>query len=131
LLSIAYEMMGAIGEAEDIVQEAFLRFHREVAKGTEIESPKAWLATVTTRLAINQVQYALLRPQGYVRNWLPEPRLTGPAPAVASQVEAAEALSMAFLVLLERLRPGRASGVPPPRRPRTLPDIIHLSHLLV
>ena len=105
LLTIAYEMVGAIGEAEDIVQEAFLRFHRELVKGTEIESPKAWLATVTTRLAINQVKSARVRRVSYVGTWLPEPLLTDAAPDVVSQVETAEALSMAFLVLLERLSP--------------------------
>lgn len=105
LLSVAYEMVGAIGEAEDIVQEAFLRFHREIAKGTEIESPKAWLATVTTRLAINHLKSARVRRESYVGTWLPEPLLTDAAPDVAGQVETAEALSMAFLVLLERLGP--------------------------
>jgi RNA polymerase sigma-70 factor, ECF subfamily len=105
LLSIAYEMVGAIGEAEDIVQEAFLRFHREDAAGTKIESPKAWLATVTTRLAINHVKSARVRRETYVGTWLPEPLLTDAAPDVARHVETADALSMAFLVLLERLSP--------------------------
>jgi RNA polymerase sigma-70 factor (ECF subfamily) len=105
LLSIAYEMVGAIGEAEDIVQEAFLRFHREVAEGTAIESPKAWLATVTTRLAINHVKSARVRRETYVGTWLPEPLLTDAVPDAARHVETAEALSMAFLVLLERLSP--------------------------
>jgi RNA polymerase sigma-70 factor (ECF subfamily) len=105
LLSIAYEMVGAVGEAEDIVQEAFLRFHREVAAGTKIESPKAWLATVTTRLAINHVRSARVRRESYVGTWLPEPLLTDAAPDAARQVETADALSMAFLVLLERLSP--------------------------
>jgi DNA-directed RNA polymerase specialized sigma24 family protein len=53
LFSIAYRMVGSASDAEDIVQEAFLRFHRESSQGTEIESPEAWLSTVTTRLAIN------------------------------------------------------------------------------
>jgi RNA polymerase sigma-70 factor, ECF subfamily len=105
LLSIAYDMVGAVGEAEDIVQEAFLRFHREVADGKEIESPKAWLATVTTRLAINHVKSARVRRESYVGTWLPEPLLTDTAPDAAAQVETADALSMAFLVLLERLTP--------------------------
>jgi RNA polymerase sigma-70 factor (ECF subfamily) len=105
LLSIAYQMVGSVGEAEDIVQEAFLRFHREVAAGTEIESPKAWLSTVTTRLAINHVKSARIRRESYVGTWLPEPLLTEAAPDVAQQVETADALSMAFLVLLERLSP--------------------------
>ena len=105
LLSIAYDMVGAVGGAEDIVQEAFLRFHREVADGTEFESPKAWLATVTTRLAINHVRSARVRRESYVGTWLPEPLLTDAAPDAAAQVETADALSMAFLVLLERLTP--------------------------
>ena len=105
LLSIAYEMVGAIGEAEDIVQEAFLRFHREVAEGRKIQSPKAWLATVTTRLAINHIRSARVRRETYVGTWLPEPLLTDAAPDIARHVETADALSMAFLVLLERLNP--------------------------
>ncbi len=105
LLSIAYEMVGSIGEAEDIVQEAFLRFHREIATGTQIESPKAWLSTVTTRLAINHVRSARVRRETYVGTWLPEPLLTDAEPDAARHVEIADALSMAFLVLLERLGP--------------------------
>jgi RNA polymerase sigma-70 factor, ECF subfamily len=105
LLSIAYQMVGAVGEAEDIAQEAFLRFHRAVAEGTQIDSPKAWLSTVTTRLAINHVKSARVRREAYVGTWLPEPLLTGTVPDVAGQVETADALSMAFMVLLERLSP--------------------------
>jgi RNA polymerase sigma-70 factor (ECF subfamily) len=105
LLSIAYEMVGAVGEAEDIVQEAFLRFHREVADGILIESPKAWLATVTTRLAINHARSARVRRETYVGTWLPEPLVTDAAPDAAGHLETADALSMAFLVLLERLNP--------------------------
>jgi len=105
LLSIAYDMVGSVGDAEDIVQEAFLRFHREVAAGAEIESPKAWLSTVTTRLAINHVKSARVRREAYVGTWLPEPLLTDAVPDAARHVETAEALSMALLVLLERLNP--------------------------
>lgn len=105
LLSIAYEMVGSVAEAEDIVQEAFLRFHRAGAEGADIQSPRAWLSTVVTRLAIDQVRSARVRREAYVGTWLPEPLLTDPAPDAARHVEAAEALSMAFLVLLERLSP--------------------------
>jgi RNA polymerase sigma-70 factor (ECF subfamily) len=66
LFSIAYRMVGSASDAEDIVQEAFLRFHRESSNGTEIESPKAWLTTVATRLAINHVQSARVRRESYV-----------------------------------------------------------------
>ena len=105
LFSIAYRMVGSASEAEDIVQEAFLRFHRESSKGTEIESPKAWLSTVTTRLAINHVQSARVRRQSYVGTWLPEPLVTDTESEGARHAETADSLSMAFLVLLENRGP--------------------------
>ena len=105
LLAVAYQMLGSVGEAEDIVQEAFIRFHRETEAGTTIESPKAWLSTVTTRLAINHLRSARVRREQYVGTWLPEPLLTEPAPDAAAHAETADELSMAFLVLLERLTP--------------------------
>ncbi len=105
LISIAYEMVGAVGEAEDIVQEAFLRFHRAVVDGADIQSPRAWLSTVVTRLAIDHVRSARVRRETYVGTWLPEPLLTNIEPDASRFVETAEALSMAFLVLLERLGP--------------------------
>ena len=105
LFSIAYRMVGSASEAEDIVQEAFLRFHRESSKGAEIESPKAWLSKVTTRLAINHVQSARVRRESYVGTWLPEPLLTDSESEGARHAETADSLSMAFLVLLENLGP--------------------------
>jgi RNA polymerase sigma-70 factor (ECF subfamily) len=105
LTSVAYEMVGAVGEAEDIVQEAFLRFHRAGVEGADIKSPKAWLSTVVTRLAIDHVRSARVRRETYFGTWLPEPLLTDAAPDAARYVETAEALSMAFLILLERLSP--------------------------
>ncbi|MGH2756317.1 MAG: RNA polymerase sigma-70 factor [Actinomycetota bacterium] len=105
LFSIAYRMVGSASEAEDIVQEAFLRFHRESSQGADIESPKAWLSTVTTRLAINHVQSARVRRESYVGTWLPEPLLTDTASEGAQHADTADSLSMAFLVLLESLGP--------------------------
>ena len=105
LFSIAYRMVGSASEAEDIVQEAFLRFHRETESGTDIESPKAWLSTVTTRLAINHVQSARVRRESYVGTWLPEPIVTDFESEGARHAETADSLSMAFLVLLESLGP--------------------------
>jgi len=105
LFSIAYRIVSSVGEAEDIVQEAFLRFHRAQAEGPNIESPRAWLSTVTTRLAINQVRSARARRETYVGTWLPEPLLTDPDSDVSLHAETAESLSMAFLVLLESLSP--------------------------
>ena len=68
LFSIAYRIVSSVGEAEDIVQEAFLRFRREHSDGVDIDSPRAWLSTVTTRLAINQVRSARARRETY---WAP------------------------------------------------------------
>jgi RNA polymerase sigma-70 factor, ECF subfamily len=105
LFSIAYRMVGSVGEAEDLVQEAFLRFHRAAAGGAEIESPKAYLSAVTTRLAIDHLRSARARRERYVGAWLPEPLLTGSEADAATHAETADTLSLAFLVLLERLSP--------------------------
>src|SRR5438309_5258589 len=105
LFSIAYRMLGSVAEAEDIVQEAFLRFHR-AGEETEIESPRAFLSAVTTRLCIDQLRSARVRRETYVGPWLPEPLLTGEtSPDPADAVELADSLSIAFLALLERLTP--------------------------
>ncbi len=99
LFSLAYRMVGSAAEAEDLVQEAFLRFHN--ADG--VESPKAFLTTVVTRLAIDHLRSARVRREAYVGPWLPEPLVTGPG--AEDCVERDETLSIAFLALLERLTP--------------------------
>jgi RNA polymerase sigma-70 factor, ECF subfamily len=105
LFSIAYRMLGSATEAEDVVQEAFLRFHRETSAGTEVESPKAYLSAITTRLSIDTLRSARVRREQYTGTWLPEPLLTDPGADVAQHAETADSLSMAFLVLLESLSP--------------------------
>jgi RNA polymerase sigma-70 factor (ECF subfamily) len=106
LFSIAYRMLGSVAEAEDIVQEAFLRYQRALEDGVQIESPKAYLSAVTTRLAIDHLRSARVRKETYVGEWLPEPLLTDEsAPDAARHAEDADSLSMAFLLLLERLSP--------------------------
>jgi RNA polymerase sigma-70 factor (ECF subfamily) len=105
MFSIAYRMLGSASEAEDIVQEAFLRFHRESERGTAIENPKAYLSAVTTRLCIDHLRSARVRRERYVGTWLPEPVLTDEEADVTSHAEMADSLSMAFLVLLESLTP--------------------------
>ena len=105
LFSIAYRMIGSVGEAEDIVQEAFLRYHRAQSEGEEIDSPKAFLSTVTTRLAIDYLRSARAQREEYVGEWLPEPLLTDPDADTAQHAETADSLSLAFLVLLESLTP--------------------------
>jgi RNA polymerase sigma-70 factor, ECF subfamily len=114
LFSIAYRMLGSVSEAEDIVQEAFLRYHSALTRHGEPDSPKAYLSAVVTRLCIDQLRSARARRESYVGEWLPEPLLTGgPDPSIAGQpaadpaaaAEQADSLSMAFLLLLERLTP--------------------------
>jgi RNA polymerase sigma-70 factor (ECF subfamily) len=105
LFSVAYRMVGTVGDAEDLVQEGFLRLHREESEGAEIESPKAFLTTVVTRLAIDHLRSARVRREQYVGEWLPEPLLVDPDPGPADQAEMSDTLSLAFLVLLESLSP--------------------------
>jgi RNA polymerase sigma-70 factor, ECF subfamily len=106
LFSIAYRMLGSVAEAEDIVQEAFLRYQRALEGSTRIDSPKAYLSAVVTRMAIDHLRSARVRKEAYVGEWLPEPLLTDVgAPEGARDAELADSLSMAFLILLERLSP--------------------------
>jgi RNA polymerase sigma-70 factor, ECF subfamily len=106
MFSIAYRMLGSVSEAEDIVQEAFLRYHR----AGPADSPKAFLSAVTTRLCIDHLRSARVRRETYPGPWLPEPLLTDDPLLAASAdpgslAEQADSLSMAFLLLLERLSP--------------------------
>lgn len=101
--ALAYQMLGSVTEAEDVVQEAFLRLHRTQQGGETIASPQAYVATLVTRIAIDQLRSARVRRERYVGEWLPEPLVTGPTPA--EHAETADSLSLAFLVLLESLTP--------------------------
>ena len=103
LFSIAYRMLGSVMEAEDVVQEAFLRWRG--ASGGEIHAPKSYLSTVVTRLSIDRLRSAKARREEYVGPWLPEPIATEEGSDVAGAVALDETLSMAFLVLLESLTP--------------------------
>jgi RNA polymerase sigma-70 factor (ECF subfamily) len=105
---IAYRMLGSVTEAEDVVQEALLRVHHSLEAGERLDSPRAFTATVTTRLAMDELRSARVRRERYVGDWLPEPILTdgrGADEDPAAQTETADALSMALLVLLESLSP--------------------------
>jgi RNA polymerase sigma-70 factor (TIGR02957 family) len=103
--AIAYRMLGSVSEAEDVVQEALLRVHQALDAGEQIASPHAFVATVTTRLAINELRSARARREQYVGEWLPEPIITDGHDDPARQAEMADSLSLAMLVLLERLTP--------------------------
>jgi len=106
LFSIAYRMLSSVSEAEDIVQESFVRYQRALADGTVVESPKAYLSAVVTRLAIDHLKSARVRRETYVGEWLPEPLVTdASADDPADHAERAESLSMSFLLVLERLTP--------------------------
>ena len=104
MFSIAYRMLGSVAEAEDVVQEAFLRIHKSALAGTEVDSPDAFATTVTTRLAIDALRSARRRREDYVGPWLPEPLLASDADP-AHRIEMDESVSFAFLVLLETLSP--------------------------
>src|SRR5919199_6372932 len=103
--AIAYRMLGSVSEAEDVLQEALLRVHQALERGEEIASPRAFAATVTTRLAINELRSARARRERYVGEWLPEPIITDVEDDPARQAEMADSLSLAMLALLETLSP--------------------------
>lgn len=107
--AIAYRMLGSVSEAEDVVQEALLRVHQAVSAGEQLLSPAAFVTTVTTRLAITELQSARVRREQYVGDWLPEPIVTGGDPG--TQVESTDALSMALLVALETLSPEQRAAL--------------------
>jgi RNA polymerase sigma-70 factor (ECF subfamily) len=102
---IAYRMLGSVSEAEDVVQEALLRLHGVLEAGEEIRVPEAYLATVVTRLGINRLRSAQMQRETYFGEWLPEPVVTGDLNDPAAHAEMSDSLSLAFLVLLERLSP--------------------------
>jgi RNA polymerase sigma-70 factor (ECF subfamily) len=103
LLAIAYGMLGSVMEAEDVVQDAWLRWQR--ADVPSVESPAAWLTTVVTRIAVDRLRAAKRRRETYVGPWLPEPLVTEEGQDAAEKVAEAEALSLALLTALERLNP--------------------------
>ena len=105
MFSIAYPMTGSVTEAEDLVQEAMLRLERARQNGVVVESPKAYLAATTTRLAIDHLRSARARRMSYVGTWLPEPIVTDLHESPEHMAELSDSLSMAFLVLLESLSP--------------------------
>jgi RNA polymerase sigma-70 factor (ECF subfamily) len=109
LFALAYRMLGSVADAEDVLQDAWLRF--EAVPLESVRSPRAFLSTLVTRLCLNQLESARVRRESYVGPWLPEPIRTdrpepvsGAAPP-SERIEMLESISMAFLVLLEQLSP--------------------------
>ncbi len=103
LFGLAYRMLGSRADAEDMVQEAYLRWHQ--ANADEIRTPEAWLVTVVTRLCIDRLRLAAAERETYPGMWLPEPLIGEPSPSPDERLELASDLSMAFMALLERLGP--------------------------
>src|SRR5918998_406453 len=103
LFSIAYRMLGSVADAEDVVQEAYLRWQQ--APEAEVLSPRSYLSAVVTRLSIDRLRSARVQREEYVGPWLPEPLVSEGTEDVADSIELDESLSMAFLVLLESLNP--------------------------
>jgi RNA polymerase sigma-70 factor (TIGR02957 family) len=101
LFTVAYEMLGSAADAEDVVQEAWLRWSE--VDHSQVRDPRAYLIRVVTRQALNQMRALSRRREEYVGEWLPEPLLTGPD--VAEDVELAESVSIAMLTVLETLKP--------------------------
>ena len=102
LFGLAYRMLGSRADAEDIVQEAYVRWHQ--ASHGSIDNPEAWLVTTTSRLAIDRLRRLKTEREAYVGPWLPEPIVTQ-APPPDHDLDLAADLSIAFLTLLERLAP--------------------------
>src|SRR5437773_11376228 len=95
--AIAYRMLGSVSEADDVVQEGFLRLHRARQGGERIESPRAYLSTVVSRLSLDHLRSARVRRESYVGEWLPEPPVPSPDDHPARQAEHADPPSLPFL----------------------------------
>jgi RNA polymerase sigma-70 factor (ECF subfamily) len=101
LVGLAYRMLGTIADAEDVVQNAWLRWRR--VEPSEVERPEAWLTTVTTRLALDHLRSSRRRRETYVGPWLPEPLVSEAGPAEAAEL--ADSLRLGFLTVLDQLNP--------------------------
>ncbi len=103
LFTIAYEITGSVADAEDVVQESYLRWREAGADGTEVRNPRAYLARIATRQALNRMRSNARRREEYVGSWLPEPLVT--TPDVAEDAVLADSVSMAMMVVLDSLSP--------------------------
>jgi RNA polymerase sigma-70 factor (TIGR02957 family) len=122
--AIAYRMLGSVAEAEDVVQEALLRVHQTLEGDEQVASPRAFVATVTTRLAINELHSARARRERYVGEWLPEPIITDGHGDPSQHAEMSDSLSLAMLVLLESLSPEQRAVL-------LLHDVFDYDHALI
>src|SRR4051812_50077602 len=112
--AIAYRMLGSVSEAEDVVQEGLLRLHRARAGGERIESPRAYLMTVVSRLALDHLRSARVRRETYIGEWLPEPLVAGGDDDPPPRAQMAGSLSAALLLPPESPPPQPRAALPPP-----------------
>ena len=103
LQGIAYRMLGSVAEAEEVVQDAWLRWHETATEA--LDSTEAWLVTVVTRLSIDRLRAAKVQREHYSGHWMPEPMLTESPATPEQMLERADDVSVAFLTVLERLAP--------------------------
>lgn len=103
LFGIAYRMLGSVAEADDMLQETWLRWQKQDVAG--IQSPKAWLVSIITRLCIDQLRSARRQREEYYGVWLPEPLVESPASSPEDSAQLADSLTMAFMLMLETLSP--------------------------
>src|SRR5512132_73787 len=103
LFSIAYRMLGSASDAEDVLQDAWLRY--QSADRSTIRSPKSFATTIVTRLCLDRLKSARTKREEYIGPWLPEPVLTGEVDSPDARLQRAESVTLAFLVLLEKLSP--------------------------
>src|SRR5947209_13136060 len=103
LFAVAYRMLGSATDAEDVVQDAWLRYSS--AGEVDVRSPKAYLTTIVTRLCLDRLKSARAQREEYVGPWLPEPVATDAAPGPERSAALAESVTLAFMVLLETLTP--------------------------
>ena len=106
LFGVAYRMLGSVADAEDVVQETYLRWQEAANGGTQVDSPSAYLTTMVSRRCLDELRSARRRREQYVGEWLPEPLLEDDRLDPAASTELADSLSTAFLVVLEALSPG-------------------------
>ncbi|HZO26922.1 MAG TPA: RNA polymerase sigma-70 factor [Chloroflexota bacterium] len=110
LFGVAYRMLGSVADAEDVIQETFLRWQEVMDAGTAVESPSAYLTTMVSRRCLDELRSARRRREEYVGEWLPEPLLEDDRLDPAATTELADSLSTAFLVVLEALSPGERAA---------------------
>jgi RNA polymerase sigma-70 factor (ECF subfamily) len=110
LFGVAYRMLGSVADAEDVIQETYLRWQEVATAGTAIDSPSAYLTTMVSRRCLDELRSARRRREQYVGEWLPEPLLEDDRVDPAATTELADSLSTAFLVVLEALSPGERAA---------------------